>query len=230
MFRDKKRYGQDPSVVIRSSFGTFSAPVKWKKPAYVFTCSWSDFFHREADAWRSEAWDIIRQTPHLTYQILTKRPERIFKCLPVDWKRGWANVWLGVTVESQKYINRIDWLQSVEARLRFVSCEPLLSDLFISRYLKPRCEPSIGMCPHGSERCSCMSTWYPGIDWVIAGSESGPKRRPSQLNWFRRLRDACQAADVPFFLKQADLGSGLVKMPELDGKVWAEMPVVGERT
>src|SRR3990167_11527130 len=77
MYREKNRYGQDPAVVVRSKPATFNAPLKWKEPARVFTCSWSDFFIKQADPWRDEAWDIIYQTPHLTYLILTKRPERI---------------------------------------------------------------------------------------------------------------------------------------------------------
>src|SRR3990167_6883297 len=70
MFRDKVRYGQDPELVVRSKT-TFTAPLKWKEPSLVFTCSWSDWFHKAADAWRDEAWAIIKATPHLTYQILT---------------------------------------------------------------------------------------------------------------------------------------------------------------
>src|ERR1700761_9152752 len=84
MFREKEKYGQNGSRIVRSKT-TFTAPLKWKDPSLVFTCSWSDFFIEEADEWRQEAWDIIKATPHLTYQILTKRPERIGMCLPADW-------------------------------------------------------------------------------------------------------------------------------------------------
>lgn len=87
MYRDKKRYGQDPMVVVRSKPGTFRKPLQWKQPAKVFTCSWSDFFIEQADNWIDDAWNIIRQTPHLTYQILTKRPENIKDRLPEDWER-----------------------------------------------------------------------------------------------------------------------------------------------
>src|SRR6266498_5551388 len=92
MFREKRQYGQDPDVVVRSKT-TFNAPLKWKDSALVFTCSWSDWFIEEADPWRDEAWDVIRRTPHLTYQILTKRIERASSCLPKDWPL--KNVWLG---------------------------------------------------------------------------------------------------------------------------------------
>ena len=82
MFRDKKRFGQDPSVVVRSSAATFEAPLRWRTPRRIFTCSWSDFFIDKADAWRPEAWEIIRETPQHTYQILTRRPERIRPSCP----------------------------------------------------------------------------------------------------------------------------------------------------
>jgi Protein of unknown function (DUF5131) len=101
MYRAKERYGQDPTVVRRSKT-TFTAPLTWTPPRVpwrVFTCSWSDFVIEEADAWRDEAWDVIRRTPHLTYQVLTKRPERLAGRLP--WTTDpWPHVWLGVSVET----------------------------------------------------------------------------------------------------------------------------------
>ena len=131
MFRDKRKYGQNPEVVVRSKDPTFYAPLKWKEPALVFTCSWSDFFHADADNWREEAWEIIRKTPHLTYQILTKRPERILEHLPSDWGAfGYPNVWLGTSVENQRWAKvRIPLLLQVPAVIRFLSCEPLLGPL-----------------------------------------------------------------------------------------------------
>ena len=82
MYRDKKRYGQDPATVVRSKPPTFNKPLKWHDPAKVFVCSWSDFFIEDADEWRDDAWEIMRRTPHLTYQILTKRPRNIKDRLP----------------------------------------------------------------------------------------------------------------------------------------------------
>src|SRR3990172_778380 len=96
MYRDMERYGKDPKVVTRAKPATFNSPLKWTEPQRVFTCSWSDYFIEQADEWRDEAWDIIRRTPHLTYQILTKRPENIFDRLPADWGNGWPNVFLSV--------------------------------------------------------------------------------------------------------------------------------------
>src|SRR3990167_1053022 len=158
MFSEQKRHGRDPSVVVRSKT-TFDAPLKWKAPNdgtgnLVFTCSWSDWFHKDADPWRDEAWDIIRRTPHLTYQILTKRPERIAEHLPKmcfscgvsdtihaeamvhshgfqGWP--WPNVWLGTSIETQQYAEkRIPILTSVPAKVHFLSCEPLLGPIHFS--------------------------------------------------------------------------------------------------
>lgn len=177
MYREKTRYGQDPETVVRSAPGTFLAPRKWKDPRRVFTCSWSDFFHPAADAWRADAWDIIRETPHLTYQILTKRPGRIPDALPADWGKGWPHVHLGVSVESQRFVLRINALRTVPAAVRFLSAEPLLGALDLT-----------GLTD--------------GIGWVICGGESGPGARPMSDDWARGLRDQCAAAGVPYFLKQ----------------------------
>lgn len=129
MFREQKQYGNDPTLIRRSKT-KFNDPLKWQEPRLIFTCSWSDWFIEQADPWRAEAWEIIRQTPHHTYQILTKRPERIAECLPADWGPGYRNVWLGVSVEDQKTANvRIPILINVPAYIRFLSCEPLLGQV-----------------------------------------------------------------------------------------------------
>lgn len=126
MFREQKQYGNDPNLVRRSKT-KFNEPLKWKDPRKIFTCSWSDFFIEEADAWRDEAWEIIRKTPQHIYQILTKRPERITKCLPEYWNEIKRWVWLGVSVENQKTANeRIPIMLDTPAYIRFLSCEPLL--------------------------------------------------------------------------------------------------------
>jgi protein gp37 len=97
------------------------------QPRFIFTCSWSDFFITEADKWRAEAWEIIRRTPEFTYLILTKRPDRIGRCLPADWNGGYPNVWLGTSAENQKYADqRIPELLRVPAVKHFLSAEPLL--------------------------------------------------------------------------------------------------------
>lgn len=214
--REHKRFGRNFDLVQRSKT-TFNAPLKWKEPALVFTCSWSDFFHSDADAWRAEAWAIIRATPHLTYQILTKRPERLADHLPADWgTQGYANVWLGVSVENQRHMDRVALLSNVPATVRFVSAEPLLGPLNFSW-------PSAAMD---------YTSPIEAIDWVIVGGESGAKSRPMELDWVRAIRDTCQTALVPFFLKQ--LGgypdARAHDKAVLDGQTHTEMPVMSHPT
>lgn len=197
MYRDKKRYGQDPSKVIRSSKATFNAPLRWKDPARVFVCSWSDFFIEDADKWRDEAWEIMRQTPHLTYQILTKRPENIAGRLPVGWP--FKNVWLGVTAENQEMADfRIPILLSTPAALRFVSVEPMVGPVdfnSIPAFDLPGIE-SLGTVSHYD------APWDEYISWVICGGESGPDARWMDHEWAFELKKQCRDAEVPFFMKQ----------------------------
>jgi protein gp37 len=224
MEREKIRYGQDPGLVVRSSPQTFRQPIAkhldgtwhWKDGERVFACSWSDFFHEAADPWRADAWELIRRRPGLTFLLLTKRPERIRACLPPDWGEGplsgYRNVWLGFTAEDQPRFDE-RWPHLAELALQggqtFVSLEPLLGPVELE---------FTGEC-----------AWV--LDWVIAGCESGPNRtpgRPAELDWFRSLRDQCQEASVPFFLKQAELDGRLVTAPALDGRQWLEVPGEGE--
>ncbi len=189
MFRDKKRYGQNPATVIRSKPATFTSPLKWKDRARVFACSWSDFFIEEADKWRSEAWDIIRRTPHLTYQILTKRPENIKKRLPQDWPL--KNVWLGVTAENQETADeRLAFLLSdFPAEKRFVSIEPMLGPVNLGNAL----------CRAWSDGGLTAGRY---LDWVIAGGETGPAAREMSKEWALLLKKQCEETNTPFFMKQ----------------------------
>jgi protein gp37 len=200
MYRDKRRYGQTPEIVVRSKT-TFSAPMQWREPRVIFTCSWSDWFIPQADNWRQEAWEIIRQTPQHTYQILTKRPERILSSLPEDWGTGWENVWLGVSVENQECIERIRILKDTPAFIRFISAEPLLEHILLGDLT--------------------------GIDWVISGGESGPKSRPMNIDWVRNIRDECLKAETAFFHKQhggRKKIDGVWGGREIDSVEWNEMP------
>lgn len=219
MFRDKKRYGQDPTIVVRSKDKTFNSPLDptWKSGDRVFVCSWSDFFHKDADLWRDEAWEIIRQRPDLIFMILTKREENIIDRLPSDWGGGWPNVWLGVTAENQEMANkRIPILLEIPVAVRFVSCEPLLSEVRFNHHW-------LGACDAEDHEAHSF------LDWVITGCESGPKRRKAEIEWFRNLRDQCQQAGVPYFLKQMDINGKLTKTPMLDGRVWNELPIFVEK-
>jgi protein gp37 len=207
MYSEKIRYGQKPDVVVRSKPPTFLAPLKWNEPALVFTCSWSDFFLEEADEWRDEAFDVIRKTPHLTYQILTKRPERIDACRPGDWP--FPNVWLGVSAENQETLDaRIPLLLETPAAVRFLSLEPLLASVKLAHGVYT-------WAPEGSLRKRSLQ----GIGWVIVGGESGAKARPFELEWLRSIVEESRAARVPVFVKQ-DAGAHSGMQGRIPEELW----------
>jgi protein gp37 len=224
MYREKTTYGQDPSIVVRSSKKTFSAPLTWNLPkgARIFTCSWSDFFHERADEWRPEAWSIIKKLPQYTFLVLTKRPERIADHLPEDWGNGWDNAWLGTTAEDQPNADkRIRQLLKVPASKYFVSVEPMIGAVDLTKLMGGKLNALTG------DRKTSDGEIFAGghgLDWVIAGAESGPQARPCNIEWVRKLRDQCVIADIPFFLKQLNTKGGeLIKMPKLDGRVWDQV-------
>ncbi len=189
MYRDFSRWGKNPSVVQRAKT-VFDSPLKWKDGRLIFTCSLSDFFIEEADSFRNELWAIIKATPQHTYQILTKRPERIKQCLPADWGRGYNNVWLGISVENEsRYAERMALFHSVDAVIKFLSVEPLLSG--INFYAGP-----IG-----------QQIFSKAIDWVIVGGESGNlsgkfTARDCKIQWIDNIIQQCKLSDVPVFVKQ----------------------------
>jgi len=138
-------------------------------------CDWAASEIAESE--RTRLWDIIRKTPLLDWQLLTKRADRIATCLPDDWGEGYQNVWLGVSVENRAHgLPRVDHLRKIPAKIKFLSCEPLLEDL-----------GEINLA---------------GIDWVIVGGESGPRARPMEVSWVHNIKDACAAQAVLFFFKQ----------------------------
>ncbi len=217
MYREQKQRGNDPTEVRRTK--TWNDPLKWEKlaaasnaAAMVFTCSYSDFFIEEADQWRPEAWEIMRNTPHLHYQVLTKRIERAAQCLPEVWPM--PNVWLGVTAETQAFADqRIPQLLRIPAPVRFVSVEPMLEEIDISPYM-------------WDEEARMYGVNVNTIDWVICGAESGAGARPMNMKWAAYLKHQCVFDAVPFFFKQAVVDGKLVKMPKLDGKIWNEIPSI----
>lgn len=204
MYRDKARYGQDPTKVVRSKT-TFDAPLKWKGRRNVFTCSWSDWFIEEADEWRDEAYEIIRKTPH-QYQILTKRPERIegrFPDPPI------SNIWLGVSVESAQYKHRIDTLREIPAAIRFLSLEPLLGPLGLIDLSGIHWVIVGG--ESGPEARPMQPTWAREIrDQCIAASVPFLFKQWGESN-----------AELVNVGKKA---AGRT----LDGRTWDQMPLVGE--
>jgi protein gp37 len=186
------------------SEANWERPLRWNRdaeragiPAKVFCASMADVFedHPDVAAPRERLWGLIEATPWLAWQLLTKRPENIAWMVP--WGSEWPrNVWVGTSVENQRYADkRIPILVNAasRARIRFLSCEPLLGPVDLSPWLFPDSgsgnEPGCGVVP-------------PLIDWVICGGESGPKARPTHPSWARSLRDQCDSADVPFFFKQ----------------------------
>ena len=189
MFRQEARYGRDGSKVRKTGKATFNAALKWKEPKRIFTCSMSDFFIQEADQWRDEAWKIIRKTPHHTWLILTKRPERIKDCLPDDWGDGYPNVWLGTTIGVQSSFHRAETLSKIPSAVRFISAEPLL-------------EPIDFLVEKGSERV------IDSFHWVILGGESGNNNgkhrfRPSEIKWYAKaIADLKTKTNVAVFMKQ----------------------------
>lgn len=181
-------------------------PFSWKKPRRVFVNSMSDLFHDDVPPdFIADVMAVCAATPQHTYQILTKRPARmleLFRDPPAGAQWPLQNVWLGVSVENQRFANeRIPLLMQTPAAVRFISAEPLLGEVDLSDFLPVQ---TIG----GVE----METW---LDWVIVGGESGRKVRPCCLSWIRNIVHDCQSADVPVFVKQ--LGARPYETTEDDG-------------
>jgi len=157
----------------------------------VFCASLADVFEdaRGLNDLRSELWDVIEQCTSLDWQLLTKRPQRILRCLPVWWHRRMPeHVWIGTSIENQEMADlRVPELLRVPARVRFLSCEPLLEriDLRIAAF-------------NGTDSIERLTD----IGWVIVGGESGSGHRPMAIEWAQSLREQCRVAGVPFFFKQ----------------------------
>jgi len=172
-------------------------PLSWKSPKRIFVNSMSDLFHEKVPlAYIKRVFRVMNQADWHQFQILTKRAERLEKVSgQLDWSR---NIWMGVSVENEEYLDRIDHLRRSGAQVKFLSVEPLLAP--------------VGIVDLG------------GIDWVIVGGESGPGARPMNHEWVSSIRDQCQQAGVAFFFKQ---WGGVQKKKtgrSLDGRTWDEMP------
>jgi protein gp37 len=174
-----------------------NAPLKWKKPRMIFVNSMSDLFHKDvSDSFILEMFSVMRTAWWHTFQILTKRSERLLQMdLSIDWL---SNVWMGVTVENEKYKHRIEDLRNTNAKVKFLSLEPLLGPI--------------------------QNLDLRGIHWVIVGGESGPNARPMEKRWVIDIKDQCDIQDVPFFFKQ---WGGINKKRTgrlLEGRVWNDLP------
>lgn len=182
-------------------------PLLWKRPRTIFVNSMSDLFHESVpDGFIRSVFDVMERAHWHKFQVLTKRAERLAEIASsLPWP---SNVWMGVSVENQRWTSRIDYLKSTPAQVKFLSCEPLLGPLTLD---------------------------LDGLDWIIVGGESGHRARPMQLDWARSIRDQSVAAGVPFFFKQwgAHDEAGIRRSKKasgrmLDGQIWDGMPRAAE--
>jgi protein gp37 len=191
----------EPFTVVRPWEAHLEQPLRWQRPRRIFVNSMSDVFHEDVPLeYIQRIFDVMRRARWHTFQVLTKRASRLAELSPeIDWP---ANVWMGVSVEDARVIDRIDALRTTGARVKFLSIEPLLGPL-----------PGLDLR---------------GIDWAIVGGESGPGARPMDPAWVREIRDQCASAGVAFFFKQwggvGDKRGGDRAM--LDGRTWRGLPIV----
>lgn len=183
--------------VIRTDEESLKIPATWKTGRMIFVNSMADLFHEKVPAaFIKRVFDTMTQTPQHTYQILTKRAERLEA---LSGKLNWSrNIWMGVSVESAEYLWRIDHLRRTPAAIKFLSLEPLLGPL---------------------ENMDLRD-----VDWAIAGGESGPGARPMQAEWVRSIRDQCISADVAFHFKQWGGVNKKKTGRLLDGRTWDNFP------
>ena len=171
-------------------------PRKWRNPSRIFVNSMSDLFHKDVPfEYLQKIFTVMKETPWHIYQILTKRDQNL---LELSSKLEWSeNIWIGVSVESQDYVHRVEALRQIPSKVRFLSCEPLLGSL-------------------------CLD--LEGIDWVIVGGESGYKHRPIQPEWVRDILRQTREANVAFFFKQWGGNHSKSGGKILDDRTWDEMP------
>ncbi len=190
-----EKYSNGFAVTMHDS--TLKDPLKWRRPRLIFVNSMSDLFHEVVENSFIEAvFKIMNSTPQHTYQVLTKRPERVVQ---LDHLLNWTpNIWLGTSIESERWTKRLAELKQTGANVKFLSLEPLLGPL--------------------------ASIDLTDIDWVIVGGESGPGARPMKAKWVRDIRESCVRNHVPFFFKQ---WGGVFKARTgriLDNRTWDQMP------
>jgi protein gp37 len=177
--------------------GRLEQPLGWRRPRRVFVNSMSDLFHEDIPgAFIERVFDVMARADWHTFQILTKRPARLVSLAPrLPWP---PNVWMGVTIENRRFIGRADALRATPAAIKFISAEPLLGPL--------------------------EELDLDGIDWLIAGGESGARHRRLDLDWVRELRDRCHQDRVAFFFKQVGGRTPRAGGRQLDGRTWDEYP------
>jgi protein gp37 len=187
---------------IRTHEGELNIPYGWKKPKVVFVNSMSDLFHPEVPLdFIKKVFLVMNETPQHTYQVLTKRADRLFE---VHKELNWtSNIWMGVSVEDSRVVSRIDFLRQTNAQTKFLSCEPLIGPI--------------------------QNMNLENINWVIVGGESGKKARPIKEWWVWDIKQQCQEAEVSFFFKQWG-GTNKKKTGRLlGGSTYDEMPLITEK-
>lgn len=215
MYRDSMNGTRYKPREVRRTTSVFNLPLKLKEPSKIFTSSLTDFFIEEIDSYRDECWEIIRKCPQHTFQILTKRPERIDECLPADYGNIdlYRNVWLGTSIGSEKSMHRGVALAQAAGvkpqRVKFLSLEPLYGPIDL-----------IWESPTGHR------FWNGAINWVIVGGESGndvgPYRyRPCKIEWIEKIIANCREMGIPIFVKQ--LGTHLAKQMGLKDRHGGDM-------
>jgi len=202
-FRGVKGHAYEQGFDLKLWPERLTVPLTWKRPRLVFVNSMSDLFHEDIPfEFLCEVFRTMKKAGWHTFQILTKRADRLAELAPLlDWP---SNVWMGVSIENRRFVQRADRLRTVKAEVRFISAEPLLGPL--------------------------ESLRLDGIHWLIAGGESGHKHRPVKVEWLRDLRDRCQAEGVPFFFKQWGGNTSKAGGRVLDGREWSGMPTTPFRT
>ncbi|QOC90253.1 DUF5131 family protein [Micromonospora craniellae] len=192
---DPRTSGPGFGVTIHAD--ALNIPHRWREPRTVFVNSMSDLFHARVPLdYVRQVFEVMAATPRHTYQVLTKRASRLARVADqLDWP---SNVWMGVSVETEQELARIDHLRAVPAAVRFISAEPLLGPL--------------------------DDVELAGIHWLIAGGESGQGARPVDPAWVRALRDRCANAGTAFFFKQWGGRTPKAGGRLLDGRTWDEMP------
>ena len=198
MGQEKYKYGFN-KVVIHPS--TLSIPYTWKSSKMIFVNSMSDLFHQEIPLqYIKEVFQVMNDNPQHVFQILTKRAERLNELsIELNWTH---NIWMGVSVENKEVMDRIDLLRKIDAKVKFVSFEPLLGPM-LNLNLK-------------------------SIDWVIVGGESGPKARNIKQEWVSDLQHQCKKTGVAFFFKQWGGQNKKANGRLLNGKIYSEMPQIRE--
>lgn len=184
---------------VRLDPKALSLPLSWKKPKLIFVNSMSDLFHEAVPTeFIKSVWSTMEVANQHTFQVLTKRPERMAKLLTNPDFPRLPNVWLGTSVENSSTLDRLDWLRKTPAAIRFVSFEPLI----------------------GSVKSADLS----GIGWAIVGGESGPKARPIQEEWVQEIFDACRFSGAAFFFKQWGGVNKKAAGRHFRGRVWDDLP------